>query len=102
MLKDSMSKSVVSLSSTSTNTNACLFVAVPHSKVLWWHAASLTNATIVGSSPFLHLQYAETADGGVYYCTDEYNNYDLAHSVTHLVVLQHSPFGPVFLLKSLL
>lgn len=70
----------------------------PQTRVLWWRAENLTDAQMVGSSEFLHLHYIDVCDRGIYYCTDEFSNYDYAHSVNTLVVLQHSPLGSVSLL----
>uniref|UniRef100_A0A1I7WE06 Ig-like domain-containing protein n=1 Tax=Heterorhabditis bacteriophora TaxID=37862 RepID=A0A1I7WE06_HETBA len=67
----------------------------PRTRVLWWHTQNFTDTRSVGSNRYLHLQYVDVSDKGIYYCTDEHTNYDQAHSVTTLVVLQRSQFGYV-------
>ncbi|VDL78700.1 unnamed protein product, partial [Nippostrongylus brasiliensis] len=63
----------------------------PKTRVLWWRTDSLVDAEMIGSTPYLHLKYVDVCDRGIYYCTDEFTNYDYPHSVHTVVVLQQSP-----------
>ncbi|RCN28221.1 immunoglobulin domain protein, partial [Ancylostoma caninum] len=69
----------------------------PKTRVLWWRTVNLTDAQMVGSERYLHLPYVDVCDRGIYYCTDEHTNYDHAHSVNTVVVLQDSEFSSVSL-----
>ncbi|PIO54851.1 immunoglobulin V-set domain protein, partial [Teladorsagia circumcincta] len=67
----------------------------PKTRVIWWRTENLTDALMIGSTQFLHLHNVDVCDRGIYYCTDEFTNYDFAHSINTVVVLQSSPFGSV-------
>ncbi|KAK6015636.1 immunoglobulin domain protein, partial [Ostertagia ostertagi] len=53
----------------------------PKTRVIWWRTENLTDALMIGSTQFLHLHNVDVCDRGIYYCTDEFTNYDFAHSI---------------------
>ncbi|PAV89183.1 hypothetical protein WR25_06183 isoform C [Diploscapter pachys] len=61
--------------------------------VFWWRTVNKTDARIIGTEPDWLISNADEADGGTYYCTDEFSNFETNREITHVMVRHQSPNG---------